>query len=173
MKEIILPEIVAAGIFNARNHVKNKEITKNRKTTMFEIELPIGKGGVSYIDKEAHTIVEDVMICAKPGQIRHTRLPFNCYYIHIIVKEGELFDMLSQIPSYVKVDNRNVFEKIYTGEKSIEDIEWVKKVIESKLSSQFVGNVTVIAEQIVKSGNTKDIGKLISSLLSTKSTTKV
>lgn len=66
-----------------------------------------------------------------------------------------------------------VFEKIYTGEKSIEDIEWVKKVIESKLSSQFVGNVTVIAEQIVKSGNTKDIGKLISSLLSTKSTTKV
>lgn len=65
------------------------------------------------------------------------------------------------------------FEKIYTGEKSIEDIEWVKKVMESKLSSQFVENVTVIAEQIVKSDNTKDIGKLISSLFSTKSTTKV
>ena len=31
-----------------------------------------------------------------------------------------------------------IFEKIYTGEKSIEDIEWVKNVIESKLSSQFV-----------------------------------
>lgn len=113
MKEIILPEVVAAGIFNARNHLKNKEITKNRKTTMFEIELPIGSGGVSYIDRESHAIIEDVMICAKPGQIRHTRLPFNCYYIHIIVKEGELFDMLSQIPSYVKVDNRDVFEKLY------------------------------------------------------------
>lgn len=60
-----------------------------------------------------------------------------------------------------------VFEKIYTGEKSIDDIDWVKKVMESKLSSQFIENVTVIVEQIVKSGNTKDIGKLISSLLST------
>lgn len=65
------------------------------------------------------------------------------------------------------------FEKIYTGEKSIEDIDWVKKVMESRLSSQFVENVTVIAEQIVKSGNTKDIGKLISSLFSKESTAKV
>lgn len=60
-----------------------------------------------------------------------------------------------------------VFEKIYTGEKSIEDIDWVRKVIESKLSSQFVGNVTDIAGKIAQSSNTKDIGKLISSLLST------
>lgn len=66
-----------------------------------------------------------------------------------------------------------VFEKVYTGEKSVADIDWVKKVIESKLSSQFVENVTAIAEKIAKSGNTKDIGKLISALLSTMSTTKV
>lgn len=66
-----------------------------------------------------------------------------------------------------------VFEKVYTGEKSVADIDWVKKVIESKLSSQFVENVTAIAEKIAKSGNAKDIGKLISALLSTMSTTKV
>ena len=65
-----------------------------------------------------------------------------------------------------------VFEKIYTGEKSAEDIDWVKKVMESKLSLQFIENVTVIVEQIVKSGNTKDIGKLINSLVSTMSTAK-
>ena len=66
-----------------------------------------------------------------------------------------------------------MFEKVYTGKKSVADIDWVKKVIESKLSSQFVENVTAIAEKIAKSGNTKDIGKLISALLSTMSTTKV
>jgi len=113
MKEIILPEIVAAGIYNASLAVKNREITKNRKTTMFEIELPIESGGVSYIDRESSNIAEDIIICAKPGQLRHTRLPFSCYYIHIIVKEGELYDMLSQIPSYIKVDNPSAFEKIY------------------------------------------------------------
>ena len=65
-----------------------------------------------------------------------------------------------------------VFEKIYTGEKSVEDIDWVKNVMESELSSQFVENVTVVVEQIVKSGNTKNIGKLISSLFSASSATK-
>lgn len=65
------------------------------------------------------------------------------------------------------------FEKIYTGEKSIEDIDWVKKVMESKLSSQFIENVTIIVEQTMKSGNTKDISKLISSLFSTKFIEKV
>lgn len=66
-----------------------------------------------------------------------------------------------------------VFEKVYTGEKSVADIDWVKKVMESNLSSQFIENVMNIAEKIAKSGNTKDIGKLISELLSTMSTKKV
>lgn len=65
-----------------------------------------------------------------------------------------------------------VFEKVYTGEKSVADIDWVKKVMESKLSSQFIEKVTAIVETIVKNGNTKDIGKLISALLSAMSTTK-
>lgn len=60
-----------------------------------------------------------------------------------------------------------VFEKIYTGEKSIEDIDWMKKVMESNLSSQFVEQVTIIAEKISKSNNKKDIAKMITSLLST------
>lgn len=67
----------------------------------------------------------------------------------------------------------HVFEKIYIGEKSIEDIDWIKKVMESKLSSQFVDNVIEIVEKIVKSGNTKDIKKLVDSLLSSMLKIKV
>lgn len=59
-----------------------------------------------------------------------------------------------------------VFEKIFTGEKSVEDIDWVKKVMESKLSSQFIDNVTTIIETISKDGNTKDVGKLTVSMIS-------
>lgn len=65
-----------------------------------------------------------------------------------------------------------VFEKVYTGEKSIEDIEWVKKIMEAKLSPQFIDRVITIVEKISKSDNTKDTGKLISSLLSMVFTTK-
>jgi len=66
-----------------------------------------------------------------------------------------------------------VFEKVYTGEKSIEDIEWVKKIMEAKFSPQFIDGVITIVEKIAKSGNAKDTGKLINSLLSMVFTTKV
>ena len=58
-----------------------------------------------------------------------------------------------------------VFEKVYTGEKSIGDLDWVEKVMESNLSSQFLENVEAIIDQVIKSGNTKELGKLISSLI--------
>ena len=113
MKPLILPELVAIGIYNAQLAVKNTDVTKNRKTTMFEIEIPIENGGVSFIDNESHAITKNTVICAKPGQVRHTRLPFKCYYIHMIVGDGELYDRLMKIPSYVSVDNREHYEKIF------------------------------------------------------------
>ena len=107
MKEIVLPKIVAIGIYNAQIAIKNRTISKNRKTTMFELELPIGNGGMSYIDNEVHPINENTVICAKPGQIRHTRLPFKCYYIHMIVNEGQLMDILTTLPNYIDLSNTN------------------------------------------------------------------
>lgn len=57
------------------------------------------------------------------------------------------------------------FEKVYLGEKSVADIDWVKKVMEAKLSSQFIKKVTLITEKIAKMDNLKDIGKIIPDLL--------
>ena len=96
---------------------------------MFEIELPFGDGGVSYIDDSSHQICENVIICAKPGQIRHTRLPFKCYYIHMIVNEGQIFDILSSMPNYIEISNtveiRDIFvslDKYYNTGISENDI---------------------------------------------------
>ena len=83
--EIILPEIVATGIYNLKIPSKNKMITNNRKTTMFEIEIPIESGGFSYINSNEMPIEPNMIICAKPGQVRNTRFPFKCYYIHMIL----------------------------------------------------------------------------------------
>ena len=101
MKEIILPQIVTIGIYNSDVAVRSKTITKNRTTTMFEIELPIEKGGISYIDSEQFQIDTNMIICTKPGQIRHTKLPFKCYFVKIILSEGELYDILMNIPSCI------------------------------------------------------------------------
>lgn len=111
--KIVLPEIVSVGIYNSQIEVKNKSITKNRKTTMFEIEIPIGEGGISYINSEKMPISENMIICAKPGQIRHTKLPFKCYYIHIIVREGLLYNILADTPNFIITKNFNKYQDIF------------------------------------------------------------
>lgn len=111
--QLHLPEIVAVGIYNAQLHHKRKTVTENRKTTMFELELPIEEGGISYIDKESMKVTRDILICAKPGQLRHTRLPFKCYYIHMIVKNGPLYDTLMQLPNYIRPEDASVFLQMF------------------------------------------------------------
>ena len=100
--DIKLPNIILVGIYNSKVAVKNREITKKRKTTMFEIELPVKNGGISYINSEGESITPDMIICAKPGQLRYTRLPYECYYIHMIVTEGYLYDLLSGLPNFIR-----------------------------------------------------------------------
>ncbi len=65
-----------------------------------------------------------------------------------------------------------VFEKIYTGEKSVEDIEWVKNVIESKFSPQFIEKVTEALKQVADSGNIKEIGTVVFNILQDKTNVK-
>jgi len=111
--DIRLPEIIAIGIYNTNYAVKNKTVTDNRRTTMFEIEIPIEDGGISYIDSEKMRLSPDMVICAKPGQIRHTKLPFKCYYIHFILTEGDLYRKLMDLPNYIMTDKYDKYYKIF------------------------------------------------------------
>jgi uncharacterized protein (DUF697 family)/GTPase SAR1 family protein len=53
------------------------------------------------------------------------------------------------------------FEQVYLGKKSVADIDWVKKVIESKFSSQFTDIVKAVAEKITKNTDKKAIAQII------------
>lgn len=111
--KIILPEIVAIGVYNSQIAAKNKSVTKNRKTAMFELELPIENGGISYINDEHAPILTSTLVCAKPGQTRHTKLPFKCYYIHMIVKEGSIYDLLMNVPNYLSITDTERYQNIF------------------------------------------------------------
>ena len=56
------------------------------------------------------------------------------------------------------------FEQIYLGNKTIEDIDWVKKLIESKLSSQFIENTVSTIKNLV---NTSDKETILKTILNT------
>lgn len=162
MKKIILPQIVAIGIYNAQIAIKNRTISKNRKTTMFELELPIGNGGTSYINDESHPINENVVICAKPGQIRHTRLPFKCYYIHMIVNDGYLGDILSTLPNYIDFQDtcqvKEIFVSLYEHYNTkIENDDILLQSLILKLVYLLNKNTTHSIKLAPKSNNRKTI----------------
>ncbi len=95
---IILPQIVAAGIYD----MDEKATSRKHKLNMFEIEIPIEQGGTSYINDEQHAISPDTLICAKPGHVRRTKFPFKCYYVHMIVPPGELLSILEAMPTFIQ-----------------------------------------------------------------------
>lgn len=110
---IVLPEIVAAGIYDFELAKKNTTTSKNRRTSMFEIELPIEEGGVLYIDSVAMPVSTNILVCAKPEQTRHGKAPFKCYYVHLIVKEGALYDALVNAPDFITINNTDKYKRIF------------------------------------------------------------
>lgn len=92
---------------------------------MFEIDLPIENGGVVFVDEEQATITPNTIICVKPGQERHTKFPLKCYYIHMVLEEGVLYDSLMKTPTFIPITDFSEYLYIF---KSIcnhrnEDIE--------------------------------------------------
>ncbi len=110
-----LPKIVAMSIYDSRIIKPNVAVSKNRKVSMFEIELPFEDGGIAYIDDLSEPIRTNMIICAKPGQIRHTRFPYKCYYIHILVQPGLLYDKLIETPVFFETNKGDTYKEIFTA----------------------------------------------------------
>ncbi|WP_313527866.1 YcjF family protein [Anaerotignum sp.] len=53
------------------------------------------------------------------------------------------------------------FEQVYLGKKSVADIDWVKEMMESKLSSQFIDIVKTIVDKSTNSTDVKAIANII------------
>lgn len=149
-----LPQIAAAGIYNSDIAAKNKIISKNRKTSMFEIELPMEDGGISYIDLSSKPIHPNMIICAKPGQTRHTKFPFRCYYVHMIVHGGILYDTLMDAPNFLEIANTDAYKRIF--EKLIRHYETLAEREEIILQSLILELVYTIHKDAGKTaGNSK------------------
>ena len=60
------------------------------------------------------------------------------------------------------------FEQIYLGNKSIEDIDWVKQIMEGKLQNGMVDKVTKILESLPENASKNDVVKAIGRLFGVK-----
>lgn len=102
-----------AGIYNSQISRKNIKKSNNRRTSLFELELPIENEGISYINKNAMPVNQNTVICAKPNQIRCTKFPFKCYYVHLVAEDINLYNKLIELPDFIQIENRSEYEAIF------------------------------------------------------------
>ena len=59
-----VPQLITTGVYDSTLlYSANTEKTVNRRVSMFEIELPIGVGGVSHFDKNKYRVSENTILC--------------------------------------------------------------------------------------------------------------
>lgn len=130
MNKIVLPDIIAAGIFNSKIRIGDRDESEPRTTTMFEIELPTENSGISFIDDESRKVSTDTIICAKPNQRRHTaRLPFTCHYIHMRINDGLLCEKLYGTPNFIPTERRDYYLSLFSE---------IEQLFESRLESDVI-----------------------------------
>lgn len=60
-----------------------------------------------------------------------------------------------------------IYEQIYLGNKSLDDVDWLNKVIESKLNKQIIEKINmIVTDEDFRNGNITNLKKLFTKLLS-------
>lgn len=162
-----LPEIVAAGIYDSKVVAKNIVISQKRTTSVFEIELPLCDGGISYIDSGAKPITPNMIICAKPGQQRHTKFPYKCYFVHMNIHDGELYDLLMSTPDVFETGKSHVYKSIFKRiNKYYHTPAGSEYLLLQSLLLELVYTISKDSGKTVKSGSASNRSQIIEQSLS-------
>ena len=127
--------VVASGIYYSDIMRKGVSISQDRRVESYEIDVPIGSGGLSYVDGASAPISDGLIIFARPGQMRHTKFPLRCCYIHTEVADPVLCTRLAELPCFIKTDRaesyREIIKKIdrHASCKEITDILRVQGLV--------------------------------------------
>lgn len=65
-----------------------------------------------------------------------------------------------------------IFEQIYLGNKSVEDVDWVKKVMEARMTNDFLEKLLAAISGLGKNATPQRIAQVVSSLFSATATKK-
>ncbi len=112
------------GMFNSNVKFPKIITTPDRLVESFEIEyFTHDCPGETYINNDSYLLTEGTIICAKPGQFRHSRLPFKCNYVHIATEDEALIGLLKQIPDHFIPGKVPELTQIFNDMLTIEAID--------------------------------------------------
>lgn len=57
--------------------------------------------------------------------------------------------------------SRYLFEQVYLGKKTVDDIDWAKKILESKLANETMDKIKEVIEQVSQNSDNKSIAEIV------------
>ncbi len=111
MKKTV-PEIISLGMYDAALVHKNVDKTRPRRVRLYEVEAVLEDGGTTHIGETSYPIRAGNIIVGKPGQMRHTELPFKCLYLHLLVEDERLCTLLDALPDVYTPSDPSVGESL-------------------------------------------------------------
>ena len=105
-------EKLRCGIYDSLVSQKYRGVTPVRKVTRYELELYHTDSGVSYVDGEAFPVKRGMLLCARPGQHRHSQLPIRSSYIWVAAEEREAA-ILEQLPLCTYIEDPESLEALF------------------------------------------------------------
>jgi AraC-like DNA-binding protein len=123
---------LGSGIFDSTTLHKNASQTQPRTVARYELEIFHTDTGKSYMNGVGHAARRGMLLCAKPGAIRHSDLPVRCSFIRLdaeaAAREG-LVPLLCSLPDYTYVESPEeadeliaLFSKLASHTETGEDI---------------------------------------------------
>ena len=92
------------GVFDSSVKFPGLQTTRERQLSCFEIELYTDVcPGISYLNGASYALECGVLLCGKPGQRRHSRLPFKCCYLHLDGVSEPLSAALCALPDACRI----------------------------------------------------------------------
>lgn len=102
------------GAFDSRIKFPRVLKTDPRPVEEFEIELYVeDQPGVGYINGRAIPLKKGTLLCAKPGQMRCSRLHFKCLYFHLNTKEEQIVKLLQSLPDVCVLPDFGPIEELF------------------------------------------------------------
>ncbi len=107
-------EIVNFGIFDSTMKFGERSVSKKRSVGFFEFELfTTYSDKLSYINDSSIPRNRGRLICAKPGQIRYSELPFRCHYLHLASESESFISLMETLPDSLIVHDVDRIEQMY------------------------------------------------------------
>lgn len=107
-------QVLSFGVFDSRVKFPRAAVSDPRVVYCYEIELFMDRQtGMSYINDKPVPLERGTVICAKPGQIRYSKLPMKCLYLHLQTKDTEMTSFLQELPDAFQLSDLETVPELF------------------------------------------------------------